>query len=315
MSCIAPFEEWSNIFRNRSFNLCKNDCDFGEKFDSVVVSESITLPSMTNLSVSWVNCCPPTGLTVLASNISPDFHSWEDHLSSMFHSELSDELAPITGLPELGCCSFHELRGTLWLSCLVFPRLCDAVESSTFGSLALHRETKFIIGFDFAVTLSSTCIFLRSLRHHFRTIGRTEMANVEQTEKMIPFITCKISLCQYVCELVLGVNVFDLDLWGPNWFYQTTNQEQLCGFWKHVSLSGFFPLWSSWSLLRCLQTHTTKLPDDKNWRLREQNQHCPNHWSLLEIVFVFELCEVLNEPLFGSDTSLPVLYYSDSCFQ
>ena len=38
------------------------------------------------------------------------------------------------------------------------------------------------------------------------------MANVEQTQKMIPFITCEISLCQYVCELVLGVNVFDLDL-------------------------------------------------------------------------------------------------------
>ena len=38
------------------------------------------------------------------------------------------------------------------------------------------------------------------------------MADVEQTQKMIPFITCEISLCQYVCELVLGVNVFDLDL-------------------------------------------------------------------------------------------------------
>ena len=36
------------------------------------------------------------------------------------------------------------------------------------------------------------------------------MADVEQTQKMIPFITCEISLCQYVCELVLGVNVFDL---------------------------------------------------------------------------------------------------------
>ena len=38
------------------------------------------------------------------------------------------------------------------------------------------------------------------------------MANVEQTQKMIPFITCEFSFCQYVCELVLGVNVFDLDL-------------------------------------------------------------------------------------------------------
>ena len=38
------------------------------------------------------------------------------------------------------------------------------------------------------------------------------MADVEHTQKMIPFITCEVSLCQYVCELVLGVNVFDLDL-------------------------------------------------------------------------------------------------------
>ena len=38
------------------------------------------------------------------------------------------------------------------------------------------------------------------------------MANVKQTQKMIPFVTCEISLGQHVCELVLGVNVFDLDL-------------------------------------------------------------------------------------------------------
>ena len=39
-----------------------------------------------------------------------------------------------------------------------------------------------------------TWIFLHSFWHHTRTIGRTEMANVEQTQKMIPFITCEISL-------------------------------------------------------------------------------------------------------------------------
>ena len=37
------------------------------------------------------------------------------------------------------------------------------------------------------------------------------MADDEQTQKTISFITCEISLCQYVCELVFGVNVFDLD--------------------------------------------------------------------------------------------------------
>ena len=39
------------------------------------------------------------------------------------------------------------------------------------------------------------------------------MADVEQLQKMIPFITCENFLGQYVCELVHGVNAFDLDLW------------------------------------------------------------------------------------------------------
>ena len=30
---------------------------------------------------------------------------------------------------------------------------------------------------------------------------------------MIPFISCEIPLCQDVCELILGVNVFDLGFW------------------------------------------------------------------------------------------------------
>ena len=45
----------------------------------------------------------------------------------------------------------------------------------------------------------------------FRTICRTEMANVKQTQKMIPFITCEISLGWNVSELVFGVNIFDMD--------------------------------------------------------------------------------------------------------
>ena len=38
------------------------------------------------------------------------------------------------------------------------------------------------------------------------------MADVEQTQKVFPFVTCEISLGQHVCELDFGVNVFDLDL-------------------------------------------------------------------------------------------------------
>ena len=38
------------------------------------------------------------------------------------------------------------------------------------------------------------------------------MAIAEQTQKMVPLITCEMSLCQYVCELYFGVNELDLDL-------------------------------------------------------------------------------------------------------
>ena len=60
----------------------------------------------------------------------------------------------LVSIPLWTGCSFYGLRGN-WLSDLVFPRVSDAIEASTSGVLSLHRETKFIIGFDFAVTLSS----------------------------------------------------------------------------------------------------------------------------------------------------------------
>ena len=38
------------------------------------------------------------------------------------------------------------------------------------------------------------------------------MADVEQMEKIVPPITCEVALCQNVCELVFGVDIFDLNL-------------------------------------------------------------------------------------------------------
>ena len=80
-----------------------------------------------------------------------------------------------------------------------FPRLSDAVEDSATGVLSLHRETKFIIGFDFAVTLSSPesfCVLFDITSEH---------------SAELKWLTCEISLGQHVCEFVYGVNVFDLD--------------------------------------------------------------------------------------------------------
>ena len=185
MSCIASYGELSCIFRNRSSTLFKKDRDLRERFDSVAVSESIS-SSMTNLL--------DTGPPVLVPDISPDFHTWEDHLSSLFHPEEFDEPAPNTSLPVLVCCTFNELRSTFWFSDLVFSGLSDAVEASTFGSLTRCRHTKFIIGFDSCCDSFFTCISWCSFRHRFKTIDGTEMADVDQTQKMIPFITCEISL-------------------------------------------------------------------------------------------------------------------------
>ena len=61
------------------------------------------------------------------------------------------------------------------------------------------------------------------------------MADIKQGQQMIPFITCEVPFSQDVCELVFGVDVFDLDF-GVQIFSRTTNQEQLCGFWRRVSL-------------------------------------------------------------------------------
>ena len=62
------------------------------------------------------------------------------------------------------------------------------------------------------------------------------MADIKQSQQMIPFITCKTAFCQDVCKLILGVDVFDLDLWGQDKSDRTTNEEQLNVFWKHVGI-------------------------------------------------------------------------------
>ena len=41
-----------------------------------------------------------------------------------------------------------------------------------------------------------------SITDRLDAVDGIEVADVEQTQKIVPFITCEISLCQYVCELV-----------------------------------------------------------------------------------------------------------------
>ena len=231
MSCIASSGERFNIFRNRSFTLFRDERYFGERSDSVAVAESMSM-SMTNFL--------DTGLTVRVPDISPEFLTWEDHLSSMFHAEEFDEQASITGLSVPVCCTFNELSGTIWLSDLVFTGFSDAIEASTIWSLTRHLDTKFIIGFDFAVTLSSpasSCVLL-DIALTLLMERKWLMLNKHKRRfhsSRVQFHLVSMSASWFLVSIYIYIYIW-FESWDPNWFYQATNQEQLCGFWKHVSL-------------------------------------------------------------------------------
>ena len=229
MSRIESSGDLFSIFRNRwSFTLLRNARDFRERSDSVAVSESISISMINSLD---------TGFTVLVPDISPNFRTWEDRLSSLFHFEEFDELASITGFPVPVCCTFNELRGIFWLSDLVFTGFSDAVEASTVGWIP-YTASQYQIRHRLWFCCDSffICIFLCSFRHRFALVDGAEMANVEQTQKMVPLITCEISFYQYVCELVLGVDVFDLDLGVQIDSMKQPIKSNSVVFWKHVSL-------------------------------------------------------------------------------
>ena len=66
-----------------------------------------------------------------------------------------------------------------------------------------------------------SCSLFHSFRHCFGAACWTEHDDIELMEKIISFITCEIALCQYVCELVFGVNIFDFFLFR---IYSVDNQ-------------------------------------------------------------------------------------------
>ena len=130
LSCVASSEERSNIFRNRSFTLLKNDRDLREWFDSVGVLESVSTKMTDSLD---------TGPTIHVFDISPDSHSWEDHLSVQV-------LSPIGIVPVDGPAS-SRLRGFA----LAFDRLAKALafnfnaySSNCFSEVSCSLLFKFV---------------------------------------------------------------------------------------------------------------------------------------------------------------------------
>ena len=87
--------------------------------------------------------------------------------------------------------------------------------------VAIKQEDIFITaGRDLDTTLSSSFLILNPLRHCgtayqaeiLSTARGAEMADVEQMKKIVPLITCEITFSRYVCDLMFGVGVTDLNL-------------------------------------------------------------------------------------------------------
>ena len=92
----------------------------------------------------------------------------------------------------------------------VFSRPFDALELCAVEELATVFETRFKSWLCHNYFFS--CSFLYPFRHFLRATGRAEIAEVEQTKKMVSLIRYEVVFFQYVSELVFGVHVFDLDL-------------------------------------------------------------------------------------------------------
>ena len=136
-----------------------------------------------------------------------------------------------------------------------FPcRCCEypwAFSTQSGGSRMRNSrlDVRFIaVGFNFATILSSSfcssILFavvlgkLVKLKFWSQQV-EAEMDDVEQMKKIVPLITCEITFGQYVCQLMFGVDVPNLNLGFQINPHQTTNPEQPCGFLTHVSLLDF----------------------------------------------------------------------------
>ena len=101
--------------------------------------------------------------------------------------------------------------------------LPDALELGMVEDLSTVPDSKVIIDFDLAITISfcpsPSWNLFDSYVGQLVSKQQTELTllMLKRTEKIVTLITCEIALCQYVCELVFGVGVFDLDLGRPSW--------------------------------------------------------------------------------------------------
>ena len=94
----------------------------------------------------------------------------------------------------------------------------------------IHHKSRFGCGTFFSWSL------LSSFCHCSSASCKTEMVNIKQSQQVIPFITCEIPLWLRCLRVGFWCRCIWFGFWDPEKFDRTTNQEQLCESWKHVSL-------------------------------------------------------------------------------
>ena len=255
MSCIEFSGERFSIFRNRSFTVFKNERDFREKSDFAAVSESFSI-SMTNSL--------DTSFTVLVFDISPCC-TWEDHLGVWWVCQRSG--FPRTCFAAYLTSSEEHSDVQIWCS----PGF--QLQSRQARPDPLHGISSPVSSWVLFDIVSRLLMELKwqMLKKHKRWFHSSRVK--------FPFVSMSANWF-LVFDLHLGVQIDSI---------KKPIKSNSVGSGKHVSFSDFSPLWSAWSLLRCPQTHITRLPDAKTGRLREHNPYYSKLQSFQEFSFVLEI--------------------------
>ena len=210
MSCTASSEEGFNIFRTRSFNLCKNDRDLRERFDSCGgVRVHIIIDDKLVIYGSHGSCSQHfTRFLLLRRPLVVNVPFWVVWWASAQY-----------GSPRT--CLLHILRAQRYVLTSRFglPRAfrCSRGKHVRIPHAAsrdqIHHRLWFCCDSFF------TCIFLRSFRHRFEIIDGTEMADVEQTQKIpfhssrvkFPFVSMSASWFLVSMYLICGVQIDSIE--------------------------------------------------------------------------------------------------------
>ena len=168
---------------------------------------------------------------------------------------------------------------------LPFFYASQAVDSSTSRVLWLHHETKCIIGFDVAVNLSSPdsfCLLFDITSEHSVEL-KWLMLNKHKRwfhSSRVNFPLVSMSASWFLVSMYL-IWIFGSKLiWSNNQSRTTLWVLETC------LIGGLLPFKIILITASLSSNTTTKLPDAKVGRFREQSQHYPKHWWLLEIACV-----------------------------